>query len=116
MKTALAAAALLPLVTIVPAAAHHGWGSYEASTLVTVEGEVLTSRYENPHVTLTVKTADKVWTVTLAPTSRMENRGALKDMVAVGQKISAFGYPSRVEKDEMRAERITAGGKTIEMR
>jgi hypothetical protein len=52
----------------------------------------------------------------LAPTSRMANRGALAEMVQVGNDISAYGYPSTVEKDEMRAERITVDGKTIEMR
>lgn len=100
-----------------PAAwAHHGWGSYDASKPVTVAGKILTSKYENPHVALTVQAADKVWTVTLAPTSRMVNRGALADMVKVGNDISAFGYPSTAEKDEMRAERITVAGKTVEMR
>ena len=99
-----------------PLAAHHGWGSYDASAAVTVEGEIVTSKFENPHVVVTVKAADKTWTVTLAPTSRMELRGASKDLVAVGQKITAVGYKSRVEKDELRAERITSGGKTIEMR
>ena len=59
---------------------------------------------------------DKVWTVTLAPTSRMINRGATADMVAVGKTVSAYGYASTVEKDEMRAERITVDGKTVEMR
>ena len=100
-----------------PAAlAHHGWGSYDASKPVTVAGKILTSKYENPHVALTVQAADKVWTVTLAPTSRMVNRGALAEMVKVGNEISAYGYPSTAEKDEMRAERITVAGKTIEMR
>ena len=98
------------------AAAHHGWGSYDASKPVTVSGSILTSKYENPHATLTVRGSDKVWTVILAPTSRMTARGALANMVAVGNTISAYGYPSTVEKDEMRAERITVGGKTIEMR
>jgi len=98
------------------AAAHHGWGSYDASKPVTVTGPILTSKYENPHATITVRGSDKVWTVTLAPTFRMTNRGALAEMIAVGKTISAYGYPSTVEKDEMRAERITVGGKTIEMR
>jgi hypothetical protein len=98
------------------AAAHHGWGSYDASKPVTVTGPILTSKYENPHATITVRSGDKVWTVTLAPTFRMTNRGALAQMVAVGKNISAYGYPSTVEKDEMRAERITVDGKTIEMR
>ncbi len=99
-----------------PAVAHHGWGSYDAANPVTVEGKVLTSKYENPHVTVTMQGTDKVWTVTLAPTSRMVNRGALAEMVAAAKTVSAFGYPSKVEKDEMRAERITVDGKTIEMR
>lgn len=96
--------------------AHHGWGSYDAKNPVTVTGKILTSVYENPHATMTVQAPDKVWTVTLAPTSRMRNRGAIPELIKVGNEITAFGYPSTVEKDEMRAERITANGKTIEMR
>ncbi|MGE5778463.1 MAG: DUF6152 family protein [Hyphomicrobiales bacterium] len=98
------------------ALAHHGWGSYDASKPVTVTGPIVTSKFENPHATITVRASDKVWTVTLAPTSRMNNRGATEKVVAVGQNISAYGYPSTVEKDEMRAERITVNGKTYEMR
>ena len=96
--------------------AHHGWGSYDAAKPVTVTGPIETSKYENPHVLITVKAPDKVWRVVLAPTPRMISRGALKEMVAVGKTITAFGYPSTVEKDEMRAERITVDGKTVEMR
>jgi Family of unknown function (DUF6152) len=98
------------------ASAHHGWGSYDAANPITVAGPILTSKYENPHVTLTVRGSDKVWTVTLAPTSRMINRGALASLVTVGKNVSAYGYRSTVQDDEMRAERITVDGKTIEMR
>ena len=110
------AAASLTLALAGTAAAHHGWGSYDAKNPVTVAGKVLTSKYENPHVTLTVQGKDKVWTVTLAPTSRMVTRGAAAEMVKVGADVSAYGYPSTREKDEMRAERITVDGKTIELR
>jgi hypothetical protein len=96
--------------------AHHGWGSYDASKPVTVTGPIATLKYENPHATITVKASDKVWTVTLAPVSRMQARGAPPELVAVGKTVSAYGYPSTVEKDEMRAERITVEGKTVEMR
>jgi hypothetical protein len=98
------------------ASAHHGWGSYDAAKPVTVAGSILTSKYENPHATITVRGTDKTWTVTLAPTSRMSSRGATQQVIATGKTISAFGYPSTVEKDEMRAERITVDGKTYEMR
>ena len=108
---------LAALVSIVGAAiAHHGWGSYDAAKPVTIVGPILTSKFENPHATITVRGSDKVWTVTLAPTSRMVSRGATEKVVAVGQNISAYGYPSTVEKDERRAERITVDGKTFEMR
>ncbi len=96
--------------------AHHGWGSYDAAKPVTVTGPILTSKFENPHATVTVRGSDKTWTVTLAPTSRMISRGAAQQVVAVGNNVSAYGYPSTVEKDEMRAERITVDGKTYEMR
>ena len=46
----------------------------------------------------------------------MTTRGAPADMVAVGNMVSAYGYPSTVEKDEMRAERITVDDKTVELR
>jgi uncharacterized protein DUF6152 len=90
--------------------------SYDASKPITVDGKVMTSKFENPHVTVTVQGKDKVWTVTLAPTSRMVSRGAVQDLVAVGKTVSAYGYPSTREPDEMRAERITVDGKTFEMR
>ena len=96
--------------------AHHGWGSYDAANPVTVAGPIQTLRFENPHAEITVKAPDKVWTVTLAPTFRMTTRGASADVVAVGKTVSAYGYPSTVERNEMRAERITVDGKTYELR
>jgi hypothetical protein len=96
--------------------AHHGWGSYDAAHPVTVAGPIVTSKFENPHATITVKGADKTWTVTLAPTSRMSSRGATQKVIAVGQNVSAYGYPSTAQRDEMRAERITVDGKTYELR
>ncbi len=102
--------------SLIPAMAHHGWGSYDAKNPITVEGQILTTKFENPHVSLTVQGKDKVWTVTLAPTSRMVSRGALKEMVEPKKTITAYGYASTRETDEMRAERITVDGKTVEMR
>jgi Family of unknown function (DUF6152) len=108
---------LLLLVASASAAfAHHGWGSYDASKPFTVAGPILTSKFENPHATLTVRGSDKVWTVVLAPPSRMKMRGASAEFIAVGKEVAAYGYASKVVADEMRAERITIEGKTVEMR
>lgn len=109
-------ALLLSAALIGAATAHHGWGSYDAAHPVTVTGPITAAKYENPHATINVKGSDKQWTVTLAPTFRMTSRGATADIVAVGKTVSAYGYPSTAEKDEMRAERITIDGKTYELR
>lgn len=114
IHSAIAGLSLLAATTA--AVAHHGWGSYDASKPVTVEGAIVTSTFENPHATIAVKGADKIWTVTLAPTSRMIARGVQAEAVAVGTKVSAYGYPSTVEMNEMRAERISIDGKTFELR
>jgi hypothetical protein len=98
------------------ASAHHGWGSYDAANPVTVTGPIQTLKFENPHAEIRVKAPDKVWTVTLAPTFRMTSRGASADIVAVGKTVQAYGYPSTVDRNEMRAERITVSGKTYELR
>lgn len=96
--------------------AHHGWSSYDASKAVTVEGPIETSRFENPHAAITVKEGDKTWQIVLAPTSRMTARGAPAEFIAVGKKVTAVGYASTAVANEMRAERITVGGVTVEMR
>ena len=106
------------LLLAAPAAvlAHHGWGSYDASKTIVVEGPIQASSYTNPHATITVKAPDKTWTVTLAPVSRMQSRGATAELVGIGKTVKAEGYASKAEPDEMRAERITVDGKTVEMR
>jgi hypothetical protein len=96
--------------------AHHGWGSYDAANPVTVEGPITELNFQNPHATIKIKAADKEWTVTLAPVSRMNTRGATEDKVAVGKTISAHGYPSKPHPDEMRAEWIKSDGETYQLR
>jgi hypothetical protein len=116
MLRALSLTLVLLAASAAAVVAHHGWGSYDAAKPITVVGPIATLKYENPHALITVKASDKVWTVTLAPVSRMQARGAPAELVAVGKTVSAYGYPSTVESDEMRAERITIDGKTVELR
>ncbi len=46
----------------------------------------------------------------------MEARGLTEQMVGPKQQIVLEGYPRRDGAHEMRIERITAGGKTVELR
>src|SRR6267143_1904351 len=93
--------ALLTLLALAPTAAfaHHGWSGYDAQ-----------------HGYVKLETPDKTWLVVLAPPSRMENRGLPREMLKAGAKASVVGYPNRSDASEMRAERITIGDKTTELR
>lgn len=95
---------------------HHGWSSYDQKKVLNLQGEILEYSYDNPHGMLKFKTADKTWTVVLAPPSRMESRGLAEDMLKKGTQARIVGYPHLKTKDEMRAERITIDEKTTELR
>jgi hypothetical protein len=97
-------------------AAHHGWSGYDGTTVLTLSGTIREFGYEHPHGFIRLQVPEKTWLVILAPPSRMENRGLPREMLKVGVVASVVGYPHRTEKDEMRAERITVGGKTVELR
>ncbi len=96
--------------------AHHGWSEYDSSKPLTLTGVVKESGYEHPHGHVRLETQGKTWNVVLAPPSRMENRGLSKAALNPGARVTVMGYPNRTKPDEMRAERITVNGKTVELR
>ena len=102
-------------VFAVGAVAHHGWSGYDTK-LVPVEGTIESSSYANPHGTITLKTADATWNVVLAPPWRMESRGLSREMLQPSTAAKVEGYVHLKDKSEMRAERITIDGKTVELR
>lgn len=101
------------------AAGHHGWAHYDAERAFTLEGTIYTVEFGNPHVMIRVRPADdttRTWLAVLAPPSRMNRRGMPEDSVQVGRIARLHGYPHKEIADEMRAERITIGGRTAELR
>ncbi len=109
---ALFLAALLAL----PALAHHGWGSYDADTVMRFDAELLKVRYANPHAEVTVEHEGQRWNVVLAPVSRMTSRGLPGGALEQGKTITIEGYPRSDGTPELRAERVVVDGKTIELR
>ena len=107
-----AAAAVFPF----SASGHHGWSEYDTSKALKLTGKIVESGYEHPHGHVRLETPGKTWNVVLAPPSRMERRGLDKAALKAGGTVSVEGYPNRDKPEEMRAERITAGGKTVELR
>ena len=97
------------------AIAHHGWSGYETD-IRKMSGTIEQASYANPHSSIRLKTAEKTWVIVLAPPSRMSNRGITADMLKVGKNVSVEGYVHKTDTSEMRAERITLDGKTVELR
>jgi Family of unknown function (DUF6152) len=115
-KATLAVTAVLFISAVGVLPAHHGWTGYDEKNPLTLSGTVKDSGYENPHGFVDLETPDKVWRVVLAPPARMESRGLSKEMLKTGTKATVVGYQNKVEKSELRAERITIADKTIELR
>jgi hypothetical protein len=95
---------------------HHGWSEYDAGKPTTLSGTIRESGYEHPHGHVSLEVPGKTWQVVLAPPSRMENRGLAQAMLKPGNKATVMGYPNRNKPEELRAERITIDGKTVELR
>ena len=112
MKKLIIAAALCAL----PAYAHHGWSEYDQEKPLTLTGKVVESGYEQPHGHIRLETPAKTWLVVLAPPSRMQNRGLPREEIKVGSTVTVVAYANRAKPEEARAERITAAGKTVELR
>lgn len=112
----IALATLAAAIAAAPSTAHHGWGSYDANKVFKIEGPIRAVKYENPHGELELDYQGKRWTATLAPIFRMQNRGLPRESLSVGKTVIVEGYPSRVHDAEMRVERITVDGKTVELR
>lgn len=98
------------------ALAHHGWSNYDSEKAQTLKGTVQAVTWEMPHGHLTLQQGEVRWDVVLAPPSRMESRGLEREALTRGKQVEVMGYPHRTEKGELRAERITVDGKTVELR
>lgn len=111
---------VLPVIVltsfVVSAWAHHGWSEYDSTKLLQVSGTIREAGYEHPHGHIRLEAAGKTWLVVLAPPSRMQSRGLQQGALRVGVGGTVEGYQNRNKPGEMRAERITIDGKTIELR
>ena len=112
LRHAVLAFLFAPLVAL----AHHGWSEYDANQSLKLTGTIEEAGYEHPHGYVKLRTPGKTWMAVLAPPSRMDNRGLSREALKVGATATVEGYPNRNKPEEMRAERITIGDKTVELR
>jgi hypothetical protein len=104
------------LAAATPALAHHGWGSYDSNTVLTIEAPIVEASYQYPHTAIFLDHEGQRWEIVLAPPSRMDRRGIPDGELAPGLVVKVEGYPSTAHERELRAERITLNGRTVELR
>jgi hypothetical protein len=115
LKTRTLPIALLAMLSL-PVLAHHGWSEYDGSKELKLTGTIAESGYEHPHGHIRLVTPGKTWIAVLAPPSRMTARGLPPADIKVGATVTVVGYQNRNKPEEMRAERIIVGSKTVELR
>jgi hypothetical protein len=116
-RTAAGAAVVLGFQALAfPALAHHGWGSYDSTTVTTLNGTVQSVSFGNPHASVQLEAQGKTWFIVLAPPSRMTSRGLPEGTLKAGQTVSLDGYIHKSDPVELRAERIRVDGKSVELR
>jgi len=98
------------------ALAHHGWSTYDSTKVIKHTAALIDVEWGNPHGMAKVAYQGKTWIVVLAPTTRMEQRGLTQAMLAPTKTVTIEGYPRSDGVAEMRIERVTAEGKTVELR
>lgn len=71
-KLLLLTTALGLLLAAAIAQAHHGWSSYDADQLLTLEVPLQSVNYRNPHADVSIEHDGRTWQVILAPISRLQ--------------------------------------------
>jgi hypothetical protein len=94
------------------------WPAYDSAKPLKLTGVLREVSYpRDSHGTIKIETADKkTYSVILAPTVRMDFRDLTQEMFKVGSQITVQGFPHRKTADELRAETLTLGKQTYEMR
>jgi hypothetical protein len=94
----------------------HDWPAYDLSKQQKLTGVIKSVSYRGKPPLLRMEVNKQLLTVVLAPPSRMEFRDLTEDLLKPGITVSVVAYPSKQIKETVRAETITVGKTTTELR
>jgi hypothetical protein len=112
LRATLGAVALVSL-SMLPAAAHHGWGG-NADQVSEMTGTVVEGvKLAGPHGTMKIKTADgKTWDLTLAPPFRTSSAGLKPDTLPIGSMVTVRGNKNMdAKRYEMKTVQVEWEGR-----
>ena len=93
------------------------WGSYDKTKPLKLAGVIKEARYDKaPYGVITLEIDGKTWTVILAPPVRMDFRGLTEPMLKPGVAVNVEGFVSKRSSSELRAELISIGKRSFDLR
>lgn len=119
---AWAALVAISLVAGVPAFAHHSYVSqYDAKKRITVEGQVGSVSYQNPHIFFDLTVANKsggstTWRVETEGIPKARAKGLSESVLREGARARVTGWPARDGSPAIGLGSITIGGKSMTIR
>jgi hypothetical protein len=94
-------AAIVGLVGVGPAVAHHSTAAFDTSQVIKLEGTVTQFRWINPHASIKLNgTADGnaqtgLWTVEMTAANVLLNQGWTRTALQIGDKVTIYVNPLR---------------------
>ena len=93
------------------------WSAYDLATRQKLAGVIKEARYDREaYGVISIEVDKKTVRVILAPPVRMEFRNLTEDMLKPGVAVGVEGFLSKRTPDELRAEMITIGKRSFELR
>jgi hypothetical protein len=78
------------------ALAHHGYANFYLDQNKSIEGDLESLRFVNPHVVLTIRAADStLYTATWNSASQVERAGVARSTLKIGDHLIVTGAPPR---------------------
>lgn len=92
--------ALLLLIAVIPAFAHHGTAGYDLEKIVTLKGTVADFEWTNPHAVVRImakndKGENEEWTIELGAPGIMARSGWSKNSMKPGDEVIAETHPAK---------------------
>jgi hypothetical protein len=94
----------------------HQWSAYDLANAQKLSGILRQITFDDTMPRLTLEVDGKPFVIILAPAPRMEFRDLTEDMLKPGMTLAVVAYRSKARPTEYRAQNMTVGGQTIDLR
>ena len=106
MRSGLRPALLFALVALTGTSlgAHHSYKNFVIDKTVSIDGDMLELQYVNPHVVLTIRTVEGIYTAVWDSPTNIARHGSFSaSTLKVGDRVVVVGSPSRSPEARMLA-------------